>query len=131
MQTIELTQHRFEDLVQRVSRLDNNELESFFEQLNFKISGQYFLPVLAEEAILLKKIKTIIPVSVIRRFKALQAKQHDNTISEKEQEEILFVINFIEEKSVERVELLAALAKIRQVSLTELIKQIPLKNYHA
>ncbi len=134
MQVVEInkgTQNRFEDLVHRVSRLNNTELITFFEQLNFKISGQNGYSALSEETILLKKIKTIIPTSVTRRFKMLQAKQHDNTISEKEHEEILLITNFIEEKSAERVELLGRLAKIRQISLIELIEQVPLKNYHA
>ena len=38
---------------------------------------------------------------------------------------------FIEEKSAERIALLAALAEIRQISLPELVKQIPLRDYHA
>ena len=70
-------------------------------------------------------------MSVIRHFKELQTKQHNNTISKKEQEEMLLVTDFIEEKSAERVALLAALAKIRQVSITDLAKQLQLKNYRA
>lgn len=53
-----------------------------------------------------------------------------NTISEKEQEEIILITDFIEEKSAERVTLLAVLAKIRKISITDLVKQLDLKNYH-
>jgi hypothetical protein len=132
MQVVEIkkgTQNKFDDLVQRVSLLNNTDLMAFFEQLNVKISGQkVYSTAGSEEIILLKQIKTIIPVSVVRRFKALQAKQHDNSLSEKEHEEILVITNFIEEKSAERVELLAILAKIRQISLLELVKQLPFVN---
>jgi hypothetical protein len=134
MQAIEIkkeTQNKFDDLVQRVSSLNNTDLMFFFEQLNVKISGQKVFATQSEEVILLKQIKTIIPVSVVRRFKTLQTKQHNNSISEKEQEEILMITNFIEEKSATRVELLATLAQIRQISLAELLKQLPLKAYHA
>jgi hypothetical protein len=134
MQAIEIkksTQNKFDDLVNRVSLLNNKDLVAFFEQLNVKISGQKKPSKESEEVILLKQIKTIIPLSVIRRFKTLQAKQHNNSISHKEHEEIIVIINFIEEKSAERVELLAALAKIRNISLAELLKQLPLKNFHA
>jgi hypothetical protein len=132
MQAIEKgIQNKFDDLVQRVSLLNNTDLMFFFEQLNAKISGNKVFSTESQEVILLKQIKTIIPVSVVRRFKTLQAKQHNNSISEKEHEEILLITNFIEEKSAERVELLADLAKIRQISLTELLKQLPLKAYHA
>lgn len=134
MQTVNIkqsSQTRFEDLVQRVSRLNSTELRAFFEQLNLKISGQNSPTPIGEEAILLKQIKAIIPNSVVKRFKELQTKQHNNALSEKEHEEMGIIIDFIEEKSAERVPLLAALAKIRQIPLTELVKQLPLKNYHA
>ena len=134
MQTVEIKkglQIGFDDLVQSVSRLNTAELTAFFEKLNHVIGGQKSLPPFGEEAILLKQIKAIIPMSVIRRFKELQMKQHNNTISEKEEEEILVITDFIEEKSAERVELLAALAKIRQIPLSDLVKELQLKNYHA
>jgi hypothetical protein len=123
MQTIEIKkglQVRFEDLVQGISRLNTVELTTFFDQLNQVISGQKSVAPFSEEAILLKQIKAIIPSSVVRRFKELQTKQHNNTISEKEYEEICMITDFIEEKSAERIVLLAALAKIRQIPLTEL-----------
>lgn len=124
MQTVEIKkglQVGFDDLVQSVSRLNTAELTAFFEKLNHAIGGQK--SPLGEEAILLKQIKAIIPMSVIRRFKELQVKQHDNTISEKEAEEILVITDFIEEKSAERIELLAALSKIRQIPLSDLVKE--------
>jgi hypothetical protein len=134
MQTVEIKkglQIGFDDLVHRVSRLNSTELATFFEKLNHTIGGQKPLPPMGEEAILLKQIKAIIPASVIRHFKDLQTKQHNNTITEKEHEELLQITDFIEEKSAERVVLLAKLAKIRQVPLTDLAKQLQHKNYHA
>lgn len=121
----------FDDLVQGVSRLDSTELTTFFEKLNHAISGQQLPSPLDEEALLLKKIKTVMPASVIRRFKELQKKQYAYSISEKEQEEILSITDFIETKSADRIALLAALAKIRQMPLTDLAKQLQLKDYHA
>jgi hypothetical protein len=134
MQAIKLNnglQIRFEDLVQSVSKLNTSEMSIFFEQLTQVIGGQKNLAPQTEEVILLKKIKAMIPLSVIKRFKELQTKQQNNTISEKEYTEIILITDFIEEKSAERVTLLAELAKIRQISLTELVRQIPLKEYHA
>ena len=126
MQTVNIKkglQIGFDDLVQGVSRLSTTELTTFFEKLNHAISGQQSYAVLHEEAVLLKQIKATIPASVVRRFKELQTKQHNNSITDKEQEEILVITDFIEEKSAERVALLAALAKIRQVPLTDLVKK--------
>ncbi len=134
MHTVEIKkglQVQFDDLIQGISRLNTAELVAFFEQLNHTISGQNPISPLGEEAILLKQIKSLIPASVVRRFKELQNKQYNDTLSEKEKEEILLITDFIEEKSAERVSLLARLATLRQVPLTELVKQFPLKNYHA
>jgi hypothetical protein len=134
MQTVEIKkglQVGIDDLVLSISRLNTAELTTFFERLNRVIGGQKSLSPFGEEALLLKQIKAIIPASVIRRFKELQTKRNNNTISEKEQEEMVLITDFIEEKSAERVVLLAALAKIRQVSLPDLVKQINLKDYHA
>ena len=121
----------FDDLVQSVSRLNTTELTTFFEKLNHTLSGQQSLSSFGEEAILLTQIKAIIPASVIRRFKELQAKEYNGSITDKEREEILTITDFIEEKSAERVVLLGELAKIRQMPLTTLVKQLQLKNYHA
>jgi hypothetical protein len=84
-----------------------------------------------QEEILLKQIKEIIPASIVRRFKQLQAKQHNYTITEKETTEIILLTDFMEEKSAERVALLADLAKIRGVAITDLAKQLRLKKYNA
>ena len=134
MQTVNIKkglQIGFDDLVQGVSRLSTTELTAFFEKLNYTLSGQQSLASLREEAVLLKQIKAIMPTSVVRRFKELQTKQHNNSITEKEQEEILMITDFIEGKSAERVALLGALAKIRQVPLIDLVKSLQLETYHA
>lgn len=134
MQTIDIkgnTQIGFNNLVKRVSRLNTTELTLFFQELNQTIKGQKSLTPISEETILLKQIKEIIPSSVIRRFKELQKKQHDNSISDKEQAEIIAITDFIEEKSAERVVLLGSLAALRQVPLLDLVQQLQLKNYHA
>jgi hypothetical protein len=122
---------KIDDLVQNVSKLNITDLTIFFDQLNQTIIGQKTLLPLGEEAILLKRIKQIIPATIIRRFKVLQKKQYNHTITQKEQAEILIITDFIEEKSAERVILLAKLANIRQVSLPVLAKQMRLKSYHA
>ncbi len=134
LQTVEIKkglQVGFDDLVQSISRLNTAELTTFFEHLNRVIGSPKSPSPLGAEAVLLKQIKAIIPASVVRRFKELQTKRNNDTLSEKEQEEMLLITDFIEEKSAERVVLLASLAGIRQVSLPELVKQINLKDYHA
>jgi hypothetical protein len=119
-------------LVASVSALDELELIQFFEKLNQRIA-QTEQPIARQkqEILLLKQIKAIIPRSVVRRFKELQRKQHQYRITPPEAAEILLITDFIEEKSAERIPLLAALAQLRQVTLPDLVKQLNLKNFHA
>jgi hypothetical protein len=134
MQTVHVNnglQTGFDDLVQSVSRLNTTELTTFFEKLNHTLSGQKSLSSFGDEAVLLKQIQAIFPASVLRRFKELQTKKYAQSITQKEQEEMVAITDFIEEKSAERVVLLGELAKIRQISLSDLAKQLQLKNYHA
>jgi hypothetical protein len=72
----------------------------------------------------------MIPRSIVRRFKELQQKQHVQPLSMPEETEILVLIDFIEQKSAERVYLLGVLAKLRQIHVSELVKQLNLKKNH-
>jgi hypothetical protein len=107
------------------------ELTTFFEKLNQQISlGEPPLTRQRQEILLLKQIKAMIPASVMRRFKVLQKKQHFQPLSPLEQDEMFVLIDFMENKSAERVYLLGALAKLRQIPVTELVQQLNLKHFH-
>jgi hypothetical protein len=134
MQTIEVKKGlkiELDDLIVGLSKLDLQELTAFFEKLNLQMGfsePQITRP--KQEILLLKQIKSMIPRSIVRRFKELQQKQHVQPLSMPEETEILVLIDFIEQKSAERVYLLGALAKLRQIHISELVKQLNLKNFH-
>jgi hypothetical protein len=117
MQTIEVKKGlkiELDDLIMGLSRLDVQELTTFFEKLNQHISlGEQALTRQRQEILLLKEIKAMIPASVVRRFKVLQKKQHFHPLSQLEQAEMFVLIDFLENKSAERVYLLSTLAKVR------------------
>ena len=131
METIEIRNGfkvGFDELIQSVTQLNALELKTFLSRLSQATEQQQHSQ---QEKMLLKQIKEIIPASVVRRFKQLQAKQHNNTITEKEASEILVITDFMEEKSAERVNLLAVLAKLQGISITVLAKQLRLTTFHA
>jgi hypothetical protein len=134
MQTIELKKGlsiSFDDLILGLSRLDLQELTAFFEKLNQQLSlNEPPAPQQRQEILLLKQIRTILPRSVMRRYKALKRKQYEQPLSQPEQAEILGLIEFIEQKTAERVYLLGALAKLRQIPITELVQQLNLRQFH-
>ena len=129
METVEIKNGfkiSFDELIQSVTRLNALELNTFLNRLHQATAQQ---PPAQEEKMLLTQIKDIIPASIVRRFKELQAKQHNNTITEKESSEIVLLTDFIEEKSAERVTLLGRLAQIQGVAITDLAKQLRFKNH--
>jgi predicted nuclease with TOPRIM domain len=68
-----------------------------------------------------------IPSDVQQRYDELREKLHNETLSSDEHQELIKMIDVIEQYDVERLEKLIQLAKIRNVSLEELMKQLNLK----
>ena len=65
-----------DDLAQRLSQLDTLELTSFFVSLNEKIMGHPQVSRLSQESILLRKIKQVIPASVLRQYRNLRCARY-------------------------------------------------------
>ncbi|MEO0043976.1 MAG: hypothetical protein RL329_3424 [Bacteroidota bacterium] len=119
-----------EDLVLGLAQLEASELKQVFEQLSARIVAPPPVPRLHQEIVLLKRIKAMIPATVVRRLKVLQNKRQQQTITPKELSEMLLITDWIEIKSAERIPLLGELAQLRQVSIRVLAQQLNLKNFH-
>jgi hypothetical protein len=131
METIEIKkgiQIGFDDIAHGLSKLSDNELSTFFRKLNLFL-GNTTNHIVEEESLLLARMKDLVPHSLIQQLKKLQAKQQKNIISDKEYEEMLMITNFIESKSIEKVEILASLSKIKQIPISDLAKQFRTRLY--
>jgi hypothetical protein len=131
MQTIQIKKGlriELEDLVTSLSQLDELNLTAFFVQLNEKMMGSPRLNRLSQETILLRKIKQVIPVSVLRQYRSLRKKAREQAIAEPEKQELLLLSDFIEEKTVEKIKLLAELAKLRQVPLATVLQEFTVQS---
>jgi hypothetical protein len=117
-----------EDLAQRLSQLDALELTAFFVQLNEKILGHPQVNRLSQESILLRKIKHLIPASILRQYRNLRKKAKEQGVSETEKQELLLLSDFIEEKTVEKINLLAELARLKQVPLHTVFQQFTIQS---
>ena len=111
-------------LVQGVSRLNASDFDSFFVKLNQTLTPHKKIADLKNEAMLLKQIKELVPASLMRQYKKLQAKVSNQTITDKEHADLLLMSEIISEKNVEKVNLMIALAKIRNVPVSEVAKQL-------
>ena len=132
MSTIEIRkglQVSLDDLVTSLSKMDMSELKNFADKMNHLVDLRHDTASDEAEREVIQQIKEIIPASVVRRFKQLKKKQYAGTLTPKEQEETILLTDFMEEKSTERVFLIGLLAKKRNISVAELIKQFPLIRY--
>lgn len=120
----------FDELVIGMSQLPSHELTQLLELLQQTISGKQQLTPIEQEIVLLRQIRGMIPATKVRRLKALQKKQHEQTLSALEQEEMRLISDFIEQKSAERIALLSQLAALRQITIRELVKQLNLKTFY-
>jgi hypothetical protein len=132
MQTIEIKKGisiGMDDLAQRLSELDMSALTHFFEQLNEKMIGSSQAVVRKgnEEVILLKKIKTLLPKRVTQRYYSLIAKDAQQSLAEKERQEMMLLIEFMENKCAERLHLMHSLAQLRGITVPQLLKQLPIQ----
>lgn len=108
-----------ESLLEIVKRLPNGELEKFLAKLDEWRTKR-------EEEELLRVIKenSQLPPEKQKRFKRLRRKLQNETITEKERQELLAMWEELEHRNVVRLEALIKLAQKRKVSVRELMAQL-------
>ncbi len=105
------------------------ELSQFIVQileLNFPDEKAKPKIIAKKEAELLQKIELAIPIETWERFHILRAKRQNETIVDSEIAEYTAINQQIEAANVERLAVLVELAKIKKVSLEEIMKQLGL-----
>jgi hypothetical protein len=125
MQTILMnngTQFGFDDILQGIQQLDNQSLVKFAENVNQLVSKRT-VPAKDRELDILKKIKNLVPASLKRRQKQLFSSLQNESISEKEHEELKLLNDFLEERNAERLLLLSQLASLKGTTLQQLVHE--------
>lgn len=124
MQTIEIEngiQLGFEDLLKVIHKLDNQSLSKFAYEVNQLLSKRNKHLPDKREAVLLKKINTVIPASIKRRQKQLYAAFQEDTIKPKEYEELILLNDILEQKAAERILLMGELATLKGITIQQLV----------
>jgi uncharacterized membrane-anchored protein len=115
------------DLLASAAELDMGAFERFYKELSLlraKRKGQKLLP--AKEASLIERINLKFPEEKWARLQFLDWKLESGQLTHAEEVESLALTSEYEEFYVKRVEALAALAALRQVSIDELAGQFNL-----
>lgn len=128
MATIQLqSQISLDALVGGVEQLSTADLEWLTNQV-LAVRAKRRAPSLPQkEAELLQKINQGLPAETQQRFDLLTTKRRAETLTDEEYEELLELVDEIELRDAKRVEYLAELAQLRNVSLRTLMQQLDIR----
>ncbi|TYQ28301.1 STAS/SEC14 domain-containing protein [Pseudanabaena sp. UWO311] len=121
------TQLPFEQLIQTVEQLDASELEQLIAQAIRVQTKRKTLSLPKDQSLLLQQITQCIPNQLQERYDLLIGKRQDNALTDEEYQELINLGEHIEAIDVKRLENLTKLAKLRQISLNELIQDFQLQ----
>lgn len=116
-----------EQLLQAVQELSKPEFEQFFERLVELRSPIVVQTLSLTESELLAKINQPVLPAVQQRHCELMAKRRAQSITEREYDELLVLIDKLEKADAERIRCMRELARLRKVSFDEVIQQLGIK----
>ena len=125
MPTVQVkTQIPLENLLHGVEQLSSTDLEDFVSQV-IQIQAQRKVPTLtAEESELLLQINQGLSPNIWQQYEELKQKRRMETLTEAEHQTLIEISNQIEEANASRIESLAMLAAIRNISLDVLMANL-------
>lgn len=112
------------ELLKAVEQLSEPKLERFLTRILALRAQRRDSCLSQKESELLLKINHSIPKDVLKRYEALIARRDEETLTRKEHAELLRLTRQVEGAEVERVRHLVELAKLRGVSLEELVEKL-------
>jgi hypothetical protein len=116
-----------QQLMDAIRQLDGSELESLTRQIMQRLAQSKAEDNFQREMELLNIIYAKKSAAFRRRFDRLKAKQRAFQLSPDEHNELLRLIEEVQAADVRYVEALAELARLRGVSLPELMEQLEIK----
>ena len=125
MPTVQVeTQLNTDELLGAVQQLSKSELDKFVSQV-VNLRAKLQTPSLPKkEAVLLQKINQGIPLNLNDKYKKLIIKRQAENLTQEEYKELLLLSNKVEKIEAQRVDNLAKLANLRQVSITDLMNSL-------
>lgn len=124
----EQTVSNIDGLMEAVRQLDESELDRLVRQ-TLSLRAKRRAPSLSEtESELLQKINRGIPPEIQERYDHLRRKLRSGRLTEEEHGELIGLTDEIEHLAARRAAHLTMLAKLRGVSLGELMSQLGLES---
>lgn len=111
-------------LLDSVAQLDTTDLEQFADRV-IAIRAKRRAPSLTNrETNLLQQINEAVPAVIQSRFDDLVQQREAGSLTREEHQELLQLVDVVEQIDAHRMEALAELAQLRNVSLREVMKQL-------
>lgn len=114
----------FDDILKSVSKLETNEIVQFMHEISRIVANRKVQSLPLRESELLKSINESVPSKLQMQYEALALKLNNETISEKEYQQLLKIVAKLEEAKVKKLEYMIELARLRNTSLKDLAKQL-------
>ncbi len=114
----------FDDILKSVSNLETNEIVQFMQEISKIVAQRKAKSLSFRESNLLKKINESVPTKLQLQYDTLAVKLNDETISEKEYQQLLKIIAKLEQAKAEKLESMIELAHLRNIPLKDLALQI-------
>lgn len=117
-----------EELIKAATQLDENDLDRLLHQVVVLRARRRATVLSEEEAQLLLKINQSVPTDLRDRYQFLRQKREAETLTEAEYQTLIQLSNQIEQIGAQRLEALANLAQLRQVSLLDLMETLGIQS---
>ncbi len=113
-----------EQLLQAAAQLPHFEFEKFLSRLH-TLRRQATVPHLSQrETELLRQINQTLPSATQKRYESLRRKRQQTRLSAADEREFMALTKQREQFEVDRLQHLAELARLREVTLPALLKQL-------
>jgi hypothetical protein len=113
-----------DELIKAAHQLSETDLEQLLHQIVVLRARRKTQVIPDEEAQLLLKINQGVPADVRARYQVLRQKREAETLTDAEYDALIQLSNQIEQIGAQRLEALASLAQLRQVSLLDLMETL-------
>jgi hypothetical protein len=113
-----------DELIKAAHQLNETDLEQLLHQVVVLRARRKTQVLPEEEAQLLLKINQGVPADVRARYESLRQKREAETLTDAEYNALIQLSNQIEKIGAQRLEALASLAQLRQVSLLDLMETL-------
>ena len=115
-----------QEILQDIIRLDTSSIEELASNLDSIIEKRKQKVDEENEQQLIDKVHQTISTENYKRYQELSQKLRLESITTEEHEELLVLIQKIEASNIERLEHLTTLARLRNISLREVMEQLGL-----